>query len=334
MGADTPDDLVGKTDFDFYLPEMAERYYADEQAIFQSGQPMIDHEERVIDQRTGQPHWMSSTKVPLWDGQGQMVGLVGMSRDITERKQAEEEIRRLNIELEQRVVARTTELAAANRELEAFSFSVSHDLRAPLRAINGFSRILLEEHANQLNSQARHYVQRIYDGAQRMNQLIDDLLAFSRFSRQPLVKHPVAMEKLVRQTMEELRPEYHQRPIEFHIDELPVCQADAALLKQVLVNLISNALKYTRGRDPARIEIGAQATDKGLIYFVRDNGVGFNMSAAQKLFGVFQRLHTSEEFEGTGVGLAIVQRIIQRHGGRVWAEAEVGQGATFYFTLA
>jgi PAS domain S-box-containing protein len=333
MGAETPDNLIGKADLDFYPPDLAAQYYADEQTVIQTGQPLIDHEEWVIDQHTGQPRWLSSTKVPLRDSEGSITGLVGISRDITERKQAEDEIRRLNLELEQRVAERTAELAAANRELEAFSYTVSHDLRAPLRAIDGFSRILLHEHAAQLNADAQHYLQRVRQGTQRMGQLIDDLLGFSRFSRQPLVKRPVALAELVQQVLDELRPEYDQRQVDFRINELPTCQADPALLKQVLVNLLSNALKYTRGRDPARIEIGAQPSSEGPIYFVRDNGVGFNMRVAQRLFGVFERLHPPEEFEGTGVGLGIVQRIIQRHGGRVWAEGEVGKGATFYFTL-
>jgi PAS domain S-box-containing protein len=329
QGVSTPEELIGKTDFDLMPYEEAAKHYRAEQAILQSGQPMINQENFDREKTL----WRLETKVPLRDGQGQIVGLVGINRFITERKRAEEEIRQLNAELERRVLARTAELAAANQELEAFSYSISHDLRAPLRAIDGFSRILLQEHTAQLDPQARRYFQRIRDAAQRMGQLIDDLLKFSRLSRQPLNKRPVRVADMIREMLDELRPDYEPRRVEFILGELPACQADPAMLRQVWVNLLSNALKYTRDREVARIEIGAQNSGGELTYFIQDNGVGFDMGTAQKLFGVFQRLHKPEEFEGTGVGLAIVQRIIHRHGGRVWAQAAVGQGSTFYFSL-
>ena len=236
-------------------------------------------------------------------------------------------------ELEQRVIERTTQLEAANQELEAFSYSVSHDLRAPLRAINGFARILLEEHTPHLTDAAREYLHLVRDNAQQMGQLIDDLLAFSRLSRQPLSKQPVAPADLVQQALSDLRPMQEGRRVNFTIGALPLCQADPKLLKQVFVNLLANALKFTGRREVAEIEVGCREAPGGHVYFVKDNGVGFNMAYANKLFGVFQRLHPAEEYEGTGVGLAIVQRIIHRHGGRVWAEAAVDQGATFSFTL-
>jgi light-regulated signal transduction histidine kinase (bacteriophytochrome) len=236
-------------------------------------------------------------------------------------------------QLEHRVAERTAELAAANQELEAFSYSVSHDLRAPLRAIDGFARILIEEHAARLDSGAQRYLHRVRDGAQRMGQLIDDLLAFSRLSRLPLRKTVVITSDVVQEVLDELRPDYEHRQVEIRLGELPACQADPTLLKQVWTNLLSNALKYTRGRGVAWIEIGSQPANGGRTYFVKDNGVGMDMRYADKLFGVFQRFHTREEFEGTGVGLAIVHRIIQRHGGRVWADSQPGQGSTFYFTL-
>ena len=233
-------------------------------------------------------------------------------RDISERKRAAEAAE------------------ASAKELEAFSYSVSHDLRAPLRAMNGFSRILLQDFASQLPEQARHYLQAIRENAQGMGRLIDDLLDFSRLSRQPLKKQCVATAELVGQALALVRDHEESRHVEVRLGELPVCQADPGLLNQVFANLLGNALKYTRGRDKAVVEVGYG--DDGA-FFVKDNGVGFDMRYANKLFGVFQRLHRAEDYEGTGVGLAIVQRIVHRHGGRVWAEAEVDRGATFFFTL-
>jgi signal transduction histidine kinase len=238
--------------------------------------------------------------------------------------------------LEQRVQERTSQLEVANKELESFSYSVSHDLRAPLRAIDGFSRILNEDYAAQLPQEAQRYLDLIRSNAKQMGRLVDDLLNFSRLGRQALQKQSVRPADLARQVLDELQSEQQGRKVNISIGELPVIQADPSLLKQVYVNLLSNALKYTRVRDEAEIEVGAtNANGNGgdTVYYVRDNGAGFDMQYANKLFGVFQRLHRAEEFEGTGVGLAIVQRIVQRHGGRVWAEAEVNQGATFSFTL-
>ena len=265
---------------------------------------------------------------------------------------AVDEVQQLNAILEQRVAERTEaleqrtqELEAANKELETFSYSVSHDLRAPLRAIDGFSSILIESYAGQMHDDAQHFLHRVREGAQRMNQLVNDLLAFSRINRKDLNKRQISLASLVHEVLEELESEQVGRNIELIIGDLPDCHADPSLLRQVYANLIGNALKFTRKTPQARIEIGARSgrgarIERGTqsehgetIYFVSDNGAGFDMQFADKLFGVFQRLHTAEQFEGTGIGLANVKRIITRHGGRIWADAAPNQGAAFYFTL-
>jgi signal transduction histidine kinase len=232
-----------------------------------------------------------------------------------------------------RVLRHTAELQAANAELEAFSYSVSHDLRAPLRAINGFSRILLEEHADQLAPEAHKYLGLVRHNARQMGRLIDDLLSFSRLSRQGLCEDRVLPGELVRAVLDDLAPEREGRRVEVVVGELLPCRADVALLRQVFVNLIGNALKFTRQRAVGHIEIGCAQVDGEVVYFVTDDGAGFDMKYAHKLFGVFQRLHRAEDYDGTGVGLAIVQRIVHRHGGRVWADGALDHGATFSFTL-
>jgi len=267
------------------------------------------------------------------DSEGRVELLFATMKDVTERKRAEEEVRRLNIELEQRVLDRTAQLDAANNELEAFAYSVSHDLRAPLRHISGFSALLAERGGDDLDEKSRHYVETISRSVREMGVLIDDLLQFSRTGRAELQISDVDMEAVLREALEPLEREMGEREIEWSISPLPHVAGDSALLRQVWANLLSNAVKFSRGSSSARIEVGAMDGTAQDVFYVRDNGVGFDMQYAHKLFGVFQRLHSTAEFEGTGIGLANVQRIINRLGGRVWAEAELDKGAAFYFAL-
>ena len=290
--------------------------------------------------KDGSFYWVDTTIVPFLDEGGKPRQYVAIRADITDRKRAEEALRQsreqlaaVNAELEKRVAERTAQLAAANQELAAFSYSISHDLRAPLRAMGGFAAILEKQAAGQLSPEARQSVERIRENATRMSQLIDRLLDFCSLGWVPLTKRTTAPADIAHTVVDELRPEFSHRHVDVEIDRMPSCQADQALLKQVYANLLSNAVKYTRGRDPAAIKVGCRQANGAPVYFVQDNGAGFDMDYSHKLFQVFQRLHSADQFEGTGVGLAIVQRIVQRHGGRIWAEAEVDKGATFYFTL-
>jgi len=317
------EEILGRPFLDFVHPDDRAATLREVERQITTGQNTFEFENRYL-------HQDGSWRVLSWKSVPQPGGMMyAVARDITERREAEEQIQKLNEELKQRADL----LEMANKELEAFSYSVSHDLRAPLRAVDGFSQAVLEDYGPQLPEEGRRYLQTIREGAQRMGALIDDLLTFSRLSRTPLKKQEVNTGKLVRHILEELNSRREGRQVGIQIGDLPACQGDPALLKQVWINLISNALKYTRRRETAVIEIGCKLEQDENVYFVRDNGAGFDMRYAHKLFGVFQRLHRADEFEGTGVGLAIVQRIIHRHGGRVWADAAPDRGATFYFTL-
>ncbi len=338
------EELIGADFSDYFTdPEKARLGY---QQVFKEG--LVQDYELEVRHRDGSTTPVLYNASVYRDQGGEVVGVFAAARDITTRKRAEEEVRRLNEDLEQRVRLRTAQLEASIKELESFSYSVSHDLRAPLRAMDGFSRILLEEYRSQLPSKAQRYLDFVRGGAAHMGDLIDGLLALSRLGRQELKRRPVEVAEIVKQSMDDLRAEVEGSGAEFVVGRLPSCDADPLLLRQVFVNLLSNALKFSRKQEKVRIEFGAlraheaaQAPVEVLrlvdphtwIYYVRDNGVGFDMRYADKLFGVFQRLHRQEDFKGTGIGLATVQQIIHRHGGQVWAEAEVGKGATFYFTV-
>lgn len=287
--------------------------------------------EVTMRHRSGQLH-ICLASAELIDISGRPC-MVSITRDITERKRAEEHIRELNTELEHRVAARTADLLAVNQELEAFSYSISHDLRAPLRHVSGFATLLLGSQAIAADPEARRFAQTIATSAGRLGELIDDLLHFSRMGRAELQEIRFELGELVAQTWQELQAESSGRVLDWHCPALPPVQADRAMLRQVFMNLLGNAIKYTSTRPVARIEVGFTTNEREHIFFVRDNGAGFDMRYVGKLFGVFQRLHREEEFEGTGIGLANVRRIIQRHGGRTWAEGAVDEGATFYFSL-
>jgi PAS domain S-box-containing protein len=278
--------------------------------------------------------WVLEKGTAVWDEQGELIGFEGFVSDISDRVRAEEEVRALNITLERRVDERTEDLLGANRELEAFSYSVSHDLRSPLGAIRGFADALMESCGARLDPADRHYLERIRAGGARMDALIDDMLSLSRISRADLVAGEVDVSALALEALAEMREREPGRRNRCHVQRGMRARADNALLRIALTNLIGNAWKFSAGREEVVVEVG-QLRDDGLAttFFVRDEGAGFDPAYAEKLFGTFQRLHTQSEFPGTGIGLATVRRVIERHGGHVWAEGAVGEGATFYFSL-
>lgn len=297
------------------------------------GEQLYDTEFRVIwpDQSI---HHIKAQGQILRNDYGEAVRMIGINFDITNRKQAEENIRRFNQELEKRVLDRTTELEKINKELESFAHSVSHDLLAPLRLVDGFLELLKQRMAGMFDEESRHYLNSIFESTNRMSKLVDDLLSFSRMARNDMAKNQIDMNRLVKDSIEEFAFETQDRCVRWNIARLPTIDGDPAMLRLVLTNLISNALKFSRKRSPVEIEIG-HLKGKGdeIVFFVRDNGVGFDMAYSDKLFNVFQRLHLNDEFEGNGIGLANVRRIIHRHGGRTWADSTPDQGATFYFSL-
>lgn len=325
------DEIIG-SDFQNFLDEESQPLVRSNYLARLLGEDIPYRYEFGIIRKDGKKRHVELSAAIAEDSMGNK-NVIGQLVDITERKKAEEEVRRLNEELEQRVINRTHELELANSEMEAFTYSVSHDLRAPLRAIDGYARIILEDYSSILDVEGQRLFSVISQNSQRMSQLIDDLLAFSRLNRAEMHKSQIDMQKLAASVYEELTSAEERKQIDFRIDTLAPISGDPSLVKQVWTNLISNAIKFTSKQNQAVIEIGCTPKDNEAIYYIRDNGAGFDMHYAHQLFGVFHRLHNEKEFEGTGVGLAIVQRVIQRHGGRVWGKGEVGKGATFYFSL-
>ena len=322
-------ELIGSDFCDYFTePEFAREGY---ERAFADG--FVEDHALAIRHASGQVTDVLYNASVFRDENGEVAGVFAAARDVTETRRAQTKISQLNQELEGRVRERTSELVVLNKELEAFNYAVAHDLRAPLRHIHGFAELLAEDAGPVLNDSSKHHLDTIQHSVTHMSDLLEDLLRLSRLGRQELRKRSCGLKALVWEVVESLKAEIKDREVEWHIEDLPAIECDPALMKQVLYNLLSNALKFTKSRKPAVIEIGETVLGGDTVIFIRDNGVGFNMKYVDKLFGLFQRLHRQEDFEGTGVGLAIVQRIVHRHGGHVWAEAEPDKGATFYLRL-
>ncbi len=329
----TPEEILGRHLFEFIFQEEHTRSDEKLETQREEGVAVLVDDFRLR-RKDGSPIWTLITACPIQDENGQYLGSLAMVTDITRRREDEQRVRRLNADLERRIAERTAQLEFSNRELEAFAYSVAHDLRAPLRSITRFTQALAEDSAQTLDATGRDYIQRIRASSQRMNELIDGILALSRVNSAEFVEMDVDLSELARSTADQLQRWQPGRTLRFQIQDGLVDRGDDQLLRLVLENLMGNAWKFTRERPVAEIEFGTlPGQGTGRLYFVRDNGAGFDMAYQKKLFGVFQRLHTQQEFEGHGVGLATVQRIIRRHGGRVWGVGRVGEGATFYFTL-
>ncbi len=323
-------DIVGLTDHDLFATEIADEFRTNDLEAFARGVPV-----QVEEQAPGEDGLRTyvTIKFPLIDSNGHAYAVCGISTDITERKNAEQEVIRLNDELELRVLQRTAELEASTRELDAFAYSVSHDLRAPLRSIEGFSQVLLEDHSSDLNDEAQRYLARIQANVNRMAQMIDDLLNLSKATRSQLTRERTDLTGLAREVAAELIDPSSPRPVSFTVQEDLVAHGDPHLIRLVLQNLLGNAVKFTAHEQEPTIAMSVHQHDGVDVFTVRDNGAGFDMKFASKIFDPFQRLHTIAEFDGTGIGLAIVQRVITRHGGQISAEGTPGQGASFQFSL-
>ena len=325
------DRVVNLTDRDVFPPALAEQLRNNDLGVASAGRTVQFEETAESDD--GMRSYLS-VKFPVLDTDGNPYAVCGISTDITDRKRAEEQIQELNAGLEARVAERTAELEASTRELDAFSYSVSHDLRAPLRSLHGFSQALLDDYGTVIDDVGRGYLDRLQVNVKRMGQMIDDLLNLSRATRADLAREPVDLSGLAREIMAELSAIDPDRVVKSVIPDDLKALGDRALLRMVLQNLLANAWKYTAKLPVAKIEVGQTERQGEQVFFVRDDGAGFDTQYAGKLFVAFQRLHPTAEFEGNGIGLAIVQRIVRRHGGQVSAESELGHGATFYFTVA
>lgn len=321
-------DLLGKNDYDFFPKEQADNFTAKDRLVLEGG-TLVDIPEELINTSNGQ-RWLHTRKIPIKDVNGNPLYLLGISEDITEKREVDEQVKQLNRELSQSVM----QMELANKELESFSYSVSHDLRAPLRAIRGYTKILMEDYASSLEEDAQKMMNAVTTNAERMSQLIDDLLAFSRMGKKEINIDEVNMKAMAQAALNEIKGAHNNSiKTKVTIHELLPARADSSLMINVFTNLISNAIKYSGKSSNPEVVVNSFHKDGENIYSIKDNGVGFDMKYYDKLFGVFQRLHSNAEFEGTGVGLALVKRIITRHGGRVWAEAEPNKGATFYIAL-
>jgi PAS domain S-box-containing protein len=328
----TVEEMMGMHLFSFMAPESQELARKNLERGAQS--PKAHAKDRAFLRKDGSLLWTSLSTTPMFDEQGRYIGSLAMVTDISQRRAAEEQVRQLNADLERRIADRTAQLEFSNRELEAFAYTVAHDLRTPLRSIASFSDALVEDCADQLNDVGKDYLRRIVGGARRMAELIDGILSLSRVNSTALTARQCDLSAMARTVIEQLQTLQPERSVRVTIQEGLVDQGDPQLLRLVLENLLGNAWKFTRERPAAEIEFSAKHDEQGRrIYRVRDNGAGFDMAFRDKLFGVFQRLHTQQEFEGNGVGLAAVQRTIRRHGGRIWGEGRPGQGASFFFTL-
>jgi PAS domain S-box-containing protein len=299
--------------------------------VIHTQQAKLIAEESAM-RKDGSTVWFQTTLTPFKQP-GSPLKVIGVSTDITQRKKSEDHVRSMNQILESLVENRTADLQKANEELRSFAYSISHDLRAPLRAIDGFSKILVEEYSSQINQEAKRYLSLVQQNAVMMGKLIEGLLEFSRKGRQEMHLQTIETGKLVSAVLEDIRYDHPDHKAQVHIAPLPSITGDPLLIKQVYQNLLHNAFKFTSKTENPQIKVGCDIMEGQQIYYVKDNGTGFDMKYVDRLFGVFQRLHRTDEFEGTGVGLAITKRIITRHGGTIWAEAEVGKGAGFYFTF-
>ncbi|MFY0564545.1 PAS domain S-box protein [Archangium lansingense] len=328
----TVDEMMGRHINDFMDEES---HVAAASNLAQRRQGVADVHDFKLRHKEGRPVWTMLSSNPMYDEQGRFTGALAMLTDVTRRRAAEEEVRQLNAQLEQRIAERTAELEYSNRELEAFAYSVAHDLRSPLRSISNFTQALDEDYGDKLDSIGHDYLARMRAACKRMSELIDGILALSRVNRTEFVETEVNLSALAHSVSEQIQRWQPERSVRFTIQDGLVDRGDAKLLRGVLENLLGNAWKFTRNRPQAEIEFGSTLAEDGKrrVYFVRDNGAGFDMAFQNKLFGVFQRLHTQQEFEGNGVGLATVQRIIRRHGGTIRGEGRVGHGATFSFSL-